>query len=69
MKKRVDWFLGHWREMLNRLIGLGDPLIFLVWLQEALKLRQPLWIGRCLALSVYGRTRHANHRLAYSGGI
>lgn len=69
MKKWVDWFLGQWREMLNRLIGLGDPLILLIWLHEALKLLQPLRIGRCLALSNYERTRHAKHRLAYSGGI
>lgn len=69
MKKQVDWFLGHRREVLNRLIGLGDPPIFLVWLHEALQLRQPLRIGRCLALSDYGRARDAKHRLAYSGGI
>lgn len=53
----------------NGLIGLGDPLIAIDTLPQNHSIPQPFQVGRSLVPSGFGRTRHAEHRLAYSGGL
>lgn len=53
----------------NGLIGLGDPLIALDTLPKNHSMPQPFQVGRGLVPFGFGRTRHAEHRLAYSGGL
>ncbi|MBA8841325.1 hypothetical protein FHW03_004676 [Ochrobactrum sp. RH2CCR150] len=55
--------------VLNGFIGLGDPLIALGTLPQNHSIPQPFQVGRGLVPSGFGRTRHAEHRLAYSGGL
>jgi hypothetical protein len=57
------------KKITKTLIVLGAPVISIVKLQLFQPMREALYPGVALHVSGIGRKRHAEHRLAFSGGV